>query len=139
MDNAASGEVDCAGTKQEVARAGAEPPVGRPEPVDHDRVDKASEEEGEDEIGAELGAFSDGAAGDASHGYGESPLVEEVAVVVGGIRDVFESEIVGANEGVGGGARAKGKGEAKEVVGDAADNGVDHIGEHDVHGVLGSD
>ena len=50
---------------------------------DH-RIDEAGEEGGVDEIGHELCAFGDASAGDAGGGDGEGPLVEEVAVVVGG-------------------------------------------------------
>ncbi|KAL6967664.1 hypothetical protein U1Q18_033471 [Sarracenia purpurea var. burkii] len=65
----------------------------------------------------------------------------QVSVVGGGVGDAFESEELGADEWVGiGDVVADGKGKAKEVVGDVADDDVDDVGEHYyVHGVLGSD
>lgn len=51
--------------------------------------------------------------------------------------DVCEAEEVFPDEAVGGGA--EGEGEAEEVVEDAAGGGVEHVGEHDVHGVFRTD
>ena len=102
-----------------------------------DGVDEAGEEGGVDEIGHELCAFGDGAAGDAGGGDGEGPLIEKVAVVEALGGEFLEAEEVFANEAVGGGA--EGEGEAEEVVEEAAGGGVEDVGEHDVHGVLGAD
>lgn len=101
-------------------------------------VHKASEEGGVYEVSDELGSFGDRAAGDSRGGYGESPLVKEIAVVGrGGGRDGFEAEEVAADEAVGRGAESEG--EAEEVVEEAAGGGVEDVGEHDVHGVFGAD
>lgn len=91
----------------------------------HDGVNEAREEEGEEEVSAELGPLGNGAASDAGDSDGKCPLVEEVAVIVGVTRDVLEGEEIGTDEGVG---VPKGEGKTEEVVGDAADNGVDHVG-----------
>lgn len=100
----------------------------------HDGVNEAREEEGEDKVSAELGALGNGAASDASDSDGKGPLIEEVAVIIGAIRDVFKGEEVGTDEGVG---VPEGEGKTEEVVGDTADDGIDNVGKHDVHGVLG--
>ena len=100
-------------------------------------VYKASEEGGIYEISDELGSFGDWAAGDSCGGYGESPLVKEIAVVEWGGRDGFEAEEVVADEAVWRGAESEG--EAEEVVEEAAGGGVEDVGEHDVHGVFGAD
>ena len=67
----------------------------------------------------------------------KSPLIEKETIISGGVRDAGEVKKVAADEGVGGGT--KGKGKAKEVVGEATGSGVKDVGEHDVHGVFGTD
>ena len=48
-----------------------------------------------------------------------------------------EAKKVATDEGVRRGT--KGEGEAEEVVREATGSGVEDVGEHDVHGVLGTD
>ena len=133
------GEIYGAGAEERVdGFRGAEPPVGRPDPVRDDRVDEAGEEGGVDKVGDELGPLGDGAGGDARSRDREGPLIEEKGVVEAGRGrgDLVEAEEVAANEPVRGGA--KGEGEAEEVVRDAPRRGIEHVGEHDVHRVLGA-
>nr|GMD67820.1 hypothetical protein CR513_44452 [Ipomoea batatas] len=80
-------------------------------------------------------------AGDAGGGYSESPLVKEVAVIKAGgsVGDILQAEEVVADEAVGVAAGAEGEGEAEEVVEEATGGGVEDVGEHDVHSVLGAD
>ena len=64
-------------------------------------------------------------------------MVEKEAVIGGGRRELLEAEEVFSDEAVGG--AAEGEGVAEEVVAEAAGRGVEDVGEHDVHGVLGAD
>lgn len=62
---------------------------------------------------------------------------QEEAVVSSGYRgEVSEAEEVSADEGVGG--SAEGKGKAEEVIGEGTGSGIEDVGEHDIHGVLGT-
>ncbi|KAM3388167.1 hypothetical protein ACQJBY_010748 [Aegilops geniculata] len=139
VHDAGAGEVDHPGLEEQRAgRAGrGGPAVDGPDPVGHHRVDEPGEEGRVDEVGDELRPLGDGARGDAGGGDGEGPLEEEEAVVEAGLRHVLEAEEVLPDEAVGG--RAEGEGEAEEVVEERAGGGVEHVGEHDVHGVLGPD
>ena len=94
----------------------------------------------ENKVSHELCSLGDGAAGDSCGGDGEGPLVEEEAVVAGGRgahRVISQAEEVAADEAVGG--AAEGECKAEQVVGETAGGGVEDVGEHDVHGVFGSD
>ncbi|CAL5031088.1 unnamed protein product [Urochloa decumbens] len=139
VDDAGAGEVDDAGAEEERSRGAARggPPVGGPEPVGHDGVHEPREERRVDEVGDELGPLGDGPRRDPRGGDGEGPLVEEEVVVEPGPREVLEPEELLPDEAVGG--RAEGEGEAEEVVEERARGGVQHVGQHDVHGVLGAD
>lgn len=138
MDNTGAGKINDTGSEEEVVGVeGAGPAITRPEPVGNNRVDKSGEKRRIYKVGNELSPLGDGAAGDAGGGDGESPLVEEVAVVKGIGWNVLETEEVAADEAVGRGT--EGEGEAEEVVEEAAGGGVEDVGEHDVHGVLGAD
>ena len=137
MDNAGAGKINNPRTEQQVSGIrGASPTVAGPEPVRNDGVDKASQERWVNQISHKLGPFGDGSAGDAGGGDGESPLVEEVAVVEGFGWNGLEGKEVFTDEAIGG--RAKGKSEAKEVVEKATGGGIEDIGEHNIHGVLGT-
>ena len=103
----------------------------------HDRVHEAGEEGGVDEVRDELRALGDGARRDPGGGDGEGPLEEEEVVVEADLGKSLEAEEVLADEAVGRGPVREG--EAEEVVEERAGGGVEHVGEHDVHGVLGAD
>ncbi|XBH78987.1 hypothetical protein VPH35_105073 [Triticum aestivum] len=139
VDNPGPGEVDDAGVEEQRPRrpGGGGPAVGGPDPVGHHRVDEAGEEGRVDEVGHELRPLRDGAGGYPGRGDGEGPLEEEEAVVEADLGNVTEAEEVLPDEAVGG--RTEGEGEAEEVVEERAGGGVEHVGEHDVHGVLGPD
>ncbi|BAS90025.1 Os04g0509500, partial [Oryza sativa Japonica Group] len=137
VDDAGAGEVDDTGAEQQRSgRAGGRgPPIGGPDPVGHHRVDEPGEEGGVDEVGDELRPLGDGARRDPGGGDGEGPLEEEEVVVEPGLRHVLEAEELLPDEAVG--RRAEGEGEAEEVVEERPGRGVEHVGEHDVHRVLG--
>ena len=103
----------------------------------HNWVHEASEKGRIYEIGNELGSLGDRATGYSSSGYSESPLVQEGAVIKGGSWEGFEAKKMVADEAVWGGPKSEGK--AEEVIEDTTGGGVEDVGEHDVHGVFGSD
>lgn len=107
--------------------------------MDHNWVNKAREKKTENEISTELGSLSDRPTCDACYGYCKSPLVKIETVIVSAIRNASESKQISTDERVRTGAVAEGKCEAEEVEGDASNDGVDDIGEHNVDGVLSSD
>ena len=101
------------------------------------RINEASQERRVNNINHELGSLCDGPGGYPCCSNGESPLEEEERIVVSRRRDASEAEEVLADEAVGGGAEGEGK--AKEIVEEASGGGIENVGEHDVHGVLGAD
>ncbi|GJN02377.1 hypothetical protein PR202_ga19720 [Eleusine coracana subsp. coracana] len=141
VDHAGAREVDDARAEEERAGGGGPecggPPVGGPDPVGHHGVHEPREEGRVDEVRHELGALGDGARRDAGRRDGEGPLVEEEGVVEAGLGQLLQPEELLPDEAVGGGA--EGEGEAEEVVEERARRRVQHVGQHDVHRVLGAD
>lgn len=99
-------------------------------------INKSGEKRRVNQIRHELSPLRNRAAGDSGGGYGEGPLVQEITVVERGIGHLLQAEEMFPDEPVR--RPAKGEGEAEEVVEEAAGGGVENVGEHDVHGVLGA-
>ena len=103
-----------------------------------DRVDETSENYGEDEVGYELGALSDGTDGDGGSGGSESPLEEEVRPVTH--RGIVESVHTATDETILalGTARSVRKPVPEQVERDGTRSTVKDVLDQDVHSVLGA-
>ncbi|RDX75643.1 hypothetical protein CR513_44452, partial [Mucuna pruriens] len=129
MNNARACKVYNPGSKQQIfGSSGTTPPVRTPEPMRHYGVHQT--------VSNELRSLRDGTARDPRDSDGEGPLVEKVTVVESWRRKLVEAEEVLPDETVGRGAESQGKSEQVEE--DAAGGRVEDVGQHYVHGVLGS-
>lgn len=132
VNNSATGKVN-----NTLAENGGEP-AAAPNPVGDHRVDERSQEESVSKVGVERGTLSDRSRDDSRGRGGESPLEEEVVVVVEGLSVVSrESKVAPSDEGVG--ARAVGESPSEKEVSEGADASVKNILQEHVLGVLGTD
>ncbi|PON98063.1 hypothetical protein TorRG33x02_061370 [Trema orientale] len=72
MHHTTPGEINRAGTKEQLRRARAQRAVRRPNQVGHHRVHETGDEDREHEVSAEMGSSGDGAGGYTGGGHGRS-------------------------------------------------------------------
>ena len=137
VDRSRTSEVDDSTAPEGIGVGVGQKSVDRPEAVRHNRVDKACQEGGVEEVGGHLAALGDGAGDDGRQSAAEGELEEPLLHV-----DVLHEEEVGVtNEGGAtcGIVAAIGEGVSHAPEGNAAAGGIEEIPQQDVLAVLATD